>query len=67
MITSKVFNFALIFRDGHKQLRISLLSGEEAMDDLVDIGETSCGPDLLEGVFDIEVSVHLLLHLLLQE
>lgn len=37
------------------------------MNDLIDVRETSGGPNLLECLFDHKMVVHLALHLLLQE
>jgi hypothetical protein len=37
------------------------------MDNLIDVREPCGSPDLLEGVFDGIVSVHFLLHFLLEE
>lgn len=67
MVIPKVVYLSLIFRDSREQLRVSLLPGQEPVNNLIDVREPCGSPNLLEGIFDGIVSIHFLLHLLLEE
>jgi len=67
MVFSEVFNFTLVFRDSDEQLRVSLFSGEESVNNLIDIGQVGGSSDLLESILDVSVVAHLVLHLFLKE
>ena len=51
-------------RNCDEQLRVSLLSLLESPDHSLDIGDSSCCLDLLEGVIHLLRRAHLFLHLL---
>lgn len=67
MVNSQVVDFALVFRYGHQKLRISNLTSQESVNDFVDVRESRSSSDFLEGVLNIVVLVHFLLHFLFQE
>ena len=50
-----------------QQLRVSGLTSEELLDDLLYIGETGLRTDHLEGLFNLGRPRHLLVHLALKE
>jgi hypothetical protein len=64
---TKTVKFLLVIADGLKQLRVSGLSCVELGDDHLDVRETSLSSNLLEGLFDLGGSSHLLIHLGLQK
>ena len=63
MIFSQIFNFAFVIRDLHKKMWISLLSCKELLNNFVNISETSCSSNVLEGILNLVMIVHLILHL----
>mmetsp|Transcript_31104 Transcript_31104/g.47507 ORF Transcript_31104/g.47507 Transcript_31104/m.47507 type:complete len:238 (-) Transcript_31104:463-1176(-) len=67
VVNSNIVDLPLVLTNRHKQLRVGLLTGQEPMDDFVNIGETSSCSNLLEGILNVVVLVHFLFHLLLQE
>lgn len=67
VFSSEVIYFALVVAYSHEQLAVGLLTGEEFVHDLLHISQPSARPNLLEGVLYLVSTLHLLLHLLLQE
>ena len=59
--------FPLVLADSPKQRGVSLLPRQKLGDHLLHVGVASGGPDLLEGLFQLVVLLHLVLHLFLQE
>ena len=67
VLTTKSVKFFLVFADSMEQLRVSCLSCEEFLDDLLHIREASLSSDHLEGLLDLRSPGHLLVHLALEE
>ena len=67
ILSPKVVYLPFIVRDSHQQLRVGLLSRQELVHDLLNIGQASGCADLLKSVLDLKSSLHLPLHLLLKE
>jgi len=62
MISSKIFNFAFVFRDLHKKMRISLLSSQKFLNNFIYISQSSCSPDILESILNLIVIAHFIFH-----
>lgn len=59
----KSVDLVFVVSDLAQQLCISLFSGEEPVDDILDVGQASGCSDCLESLFDVRRAFHLLFHL----
>ena len=64
VILLQLISFPLTLADVHEEVGVGLLSGEELLDHLLDISDTSGCLDSLEGLINLSRVSHLLLHLL---
>ena len=63
ILTTKSIEFLLILAHCVQQLRVSRLTSEELLHDLLHIRKTCLGSNLLESLFDFSSSSHLFVHL----
>lgn len=66
VIISKRIDLLLLLWDRHEQLSISWLTGQEFLDNLLDVRITSRRTDLLECILILEILLHFLFHFGLQ-
>ena len=59
--------FLLVLAYSVKQLRVSCLTSEELLDNLLNVREASLCVDLLESLLDFSIASHLFLHLGFEE
>lgn len=57
----------LVLIDRRQEQRVVLLAGEEFVDDFLHVAVAGTGPDLLEGLLQMSIFVHFLLHFLHEE
>ena len=62
IVIPKHIDFLFLIGDRHQKLRIGWLTGQEFLNDLLDVGVTSRRTDFLESVFVLEILLHFLLH-----
>lgn len=67
IVVSKTVNFILVVSDLEEELRVGLLSCQEAINDILDVGKTSGRSDSLKRLFDLGSAFHFFFHLVLEE
>ena len=67
VLPPQIVQLVLVVTHRLQQLRVSLLAREELLHDLLDVGEASLRPNLLEGLLDLGSVIHFLVHLDLEE
>lgn len=67
VLAAQVVQLLFVLADGLQKLRIGGLTGEELLDDMLDVREASLSTNLLEGSLDLLRPAHLPVHLRLQE
>lgn len=67
VVVSESIDLLLLLRDRAEELRVGRFTGQEFLDDFLNIGVTSGRTDLLESIFILEVLFHFFFHFGLEE